>query len=208
MHHQLRNPSSPDPWRLVVGQCALAPGVSALNVMPDVLTELSRYVQSLRDIKNHQESKAGVIVFMLGRENPIYAGLPSPATTTLSGYAWYLRVPDLVAFLSHVRPALEKHLLRTPAEGYSGAVTLDFFRDGLRLDFAQGKITEVCSIDSKDIKTSDAEFPDLTFLQLLGGRRTVDQLQESYPDCIASPTAQALLTALFPPFTDNLWHSD
>ncbi len=208
LHHKPRDSSGSDPWILVVTQCALAPGVSSLNVMPELLPSLYRYVAALRKSDSRQESKGGVINFMLGRENPVYAGLPSKAATSQSGYAWYLRVPDLAAFLRHVRPALERHLLGTPAEGYTGTLTLDFFRSGLRLEFKQGRIREICALHAKDVTSSDAEFPDLTFLQLLGGRRTCDQLKESYPDCIATPTAQALLTALFPPFTGNLWHSD
>lgn len=207
MHFSLRKTASSGPWRLVLRQCALAPGQSPLNVLPDLLPELARYVQSQRD-GDEEEMQAGEIVFMLGRENPLYTGLASSAVSSLSGYAWYLRVPDLAAFLRHVRPALESNLVGTPAEGYTGALTLDFFRSGLRLDFEQGRITAICSLDSKDIENSDASFPDLTILQLLGGHRTCDQLKESYPDCSATPTAQALLTALFPPFTGNLWHSD
>ena len=208
LHHKLRSSSGSDPWLLVVNQCALAPGASPLNVMPELLSSLFRYVEVLRNSDSRQESKSGVINFMLGRENPVYAGLPSKAAPSQSGYAWYLRVPDLAAFLSHVRPALEKHLVGTPAEGYSGTLTLDFFRSALRIDFEEGCITAICSLNAKDLTASDASFPDLTFLQLLGGRRTYAQLKESYPDCDASPAAQALLAALFPPFTGNLWHSD
>lgn len=208
LHHRLSNFPVPNPWLLVATQCVLAPGTSHLNVMPDLLPALSLYVQSQRNGESGQEPQTGVVNFMLGRENPIYAGLPSSATPSESGYAWYLRVPDLAAFLRHVRPALEKHLLGTPAESYTGALTLDFFRSGLRLNFDRGKITEVKNLGAKDLEKSDAEFPDLTFLQLIGGHRTCAQLKESYPDCTTTPKAEALLTALFPPFMGNLWHSD
>ena len=208
-YHPLLSSAEPKPWRLVVRQCALAPGVSYLNVMPDLLTELPAYVQSLSNSGGGEaETQPGEIVFMLGRENPAYAMLPNLATSSLQGYAWYLRVPNLAAFLRHVRPALENHLLGTTAEGYTGALTLSFFRSGLRLSFEQGRITEVATLGHKDTESSDASFPDLTFLQLLGGRCTYAQLREGYPDCSATPTAQALLAALFPPFTGNLWHSD
>ena len=177
--------------------------------MPGLLTALPAYVQSLNNSDGGAaEAQPGEIVFMLGRDNPAYAMLPNLVTSSLQGYAWYLRVPDLAAFLRHVRPALEMHLLGTPAEGYTGTLTLDFFRSGLRLSFDQGRIIEVATLGPKDVESSDASFPDLTFLQLLGGRRTYAQLRESYPDCSATPTAQALLTALFPPFSGNLWHSD
>ena len=208
-YHPLPSSSEPKPWRLVVRQCALARGVSYLNVMPDLLTQLPGYVHSLSNSgAGEAHMQPGEIVFMLGRGNPAYAMLPNLATSSLQGYAWYLRVPDLAIFLRHVRSALEKHLLGTPAESYTGALTLNFFGSGLRLDFDRGKITEIGSLTNQDIESGDASFPDLTFLQLLGGRSTYAQLKESYPDCSATPAAQALLAALFPPFTGNLWHSD
>ena len=156
------------------------------------------------------ETQPGEFVFMLGRENPAYAMLPNLVTSSLQGYAWYLRVPDLAAFLRHVRPALESHILGTPAEGYTGTLTLDFFHSGLttRIRIEDGSRQSLHSKAKRKISSSDASFPDLTFLQLLGGRRTYAQLRESYPDCSATPTAQALLAALFPPFSGNLWHSD
>lgn len=208
-HHPVLPSKKPGPWRMVVRQCALAPGVSHLNVVPDLLSEISRFVQSLWVTNQDAESaQPGEIVFMLGRDDPLYAGLPDSRQSSSWGYAWYIRVPDLAAFLRHVRPTLEKHLLGTPAEGYTGALTLDFYRSGLRLKLEQGRIAEVKNLGHAEVGSSDASFPDLTFLQLLGGRRTYDQLKESYPDCSATPTAQALLAALFVPFTGNLWHSD
>ena len=147
-------------------------------------------------------------MFILGRDDPVYAGLPDSVRSSSWGYAWYIRIPDLAAFLRHVGPALEKHLLGTPAEGYSGTLTLDFFRGGLRLTFEKGRITEVATLTHSEVEPSDACFPDLTFLELLGGRRTYAQIKESDPDCRASDRAQVLLAALFPPFTGNLWHSD
>jgi len=208
-HHPLLPIAKPDPWRLVVRQCALAPGMSHLNVVPDLLLEISRFVQSRWNANEDGESaQPGEIVFMLGRDDPLYAGLPDSRRSSSWGYAWYIRVPDLAAFLRHVRPALEEHLLGTPAEGYTGILTLDFFRSGLRLGFERGQITEVKNLGHAEVESSDASFPDLTFLQLLGGHRSYDQLKEGYPDCSATPMAKALLAALFPPFTGNLWHSD
>ena len=208
-HHPLLPSARPDPWRLVIRQCALASGVSHLNVVPDLLPALSKLVHSQRRPDPAAENaQPGEIVFLLGRDDPLYAGLPDSRRSSAWGYAWYIRVSDLAAFLRHVRPALEKHLLGTSAEGYTGTLTLDFFRSGLRLEFAQGKVTEARNLEHRQIGVADASFPELTFLQLLGGRRTYAQLKESHPDCSATPTAQALLTALFPPFTGNLWHSD
>ena len=55
-------------------------------------------------------------------------------------YAWWMRVPDVPAFLQHIRPALERRLARSALAGYSGAVCIDFYRTGVRLEFEQGKL--------------------------------------------------------------------
>ncbi len=206
-HHPLA--VKPDPWRLEVRQCALAAGVSHLNVVPELPPALALYVKALRAAEGVAESaQPGEIAFTLGRENPVYAGLSDALKSHSWGYAWYIRIPNLAAFLRHVRPALESHLRGTPAEGYTGTLTLDFFRGGLRLAFEEGRIVDVATLSHSEVDPSDAAFPDLTFLELLGGRRTYAQIKESDPDCRASDRAQALLAALFPPFTGNLWHSD
>jgi len=45
----------------------------------------------------------------------------------------------------------------------------------------------------------------LTFLQLLCGRRRMDELDQSFADCWASDEATVLLDCLFPPFTGQIW---
>ena len=47
-----------------------------------------------------------------------------------------------------------------------------------------------------------AAFPDLTFLQLLFGYRSFEELQYAFADC---DEAQALLTALFPKQASGVW---
>ena len=70
---------------------------------------------------------------MLGREHPVYKVFPKSVVRKAPPYAWYIRVPDLIAFLRHIQPALEKHLIGTVAEGYSGELKLNFYRSGVHL---------------------------------------------------------------------------
>jgi dihydrofolate reductase len=52
-------------------------------------------------------------------------------------------------------------------------------------------------IDKLDTHT--AAFPDLTFLQLIFGYRTYEQLEQSYPDCTyKDDEVRVLLSTLFP----------
>ncbi len=55
-------------------------------------------------------------------------------------YAWYLRVPDVPAFIRHIAPVLERRLARSILTGYTGDLKVDFYNGGLRLHFEQGKI--------------------------------------------------------------------
>ena len=51
-----------------------------------------------------------------------------------------------------------------------------------------------------------ATFPDLTFLQLLFGFRSLRELEAAFPDCLVrTPEARALLNALFPKTPSDIW---
>jgi hypothetical protein len=55
-------------------------------------------------------------------------------------------------------------------------------------------------------KVRDALFPSLTFLQVLFGFRSVEEVEHAYPDCIlTSEMARDLLNALFPKRVSRLW---
>jgi len=48
--------------------------------------------------------------------------------------------------------------------------------------------------------------PGLTWLQLILGYRSLDQLQEAFPDCLVrTGEARALLNALFPRSPSDIW---
>ncbi len=52
----------------------------------------------------------------------------------------------------------------------------------------------------------DAGFPDLTFLQLVCGHRTIEELEYAFADVqVPSDTARAVLHALFPRQFSDVW---
>jgi hypothetical protein len=54
--------------------------------------------------------------------------------------------------------------------------------------------------------SGDAAFPGLTFLQLLFGYRTFEELDYAFPDCwYETDEVFGLLNALFPKRPCNLW---
>jgi hypothetical protein len=121
-------------------------------------------------------------------------------------YAWYIRVPDLVAFLRRIAPALENNLACSVAVGYTGELKLSAYRSGVKLVFAKGLITSIEPWKPKADDGGNAAFPGNTFLQLLFGHRSLDELRDAFPDCWAGGNAmRALVDALFPKRESSVW---
>jgi Acetyltransferase (GNAT) domain len=155
--------------------------------------------------------------WLLGREHPLYRVFHFQEWD--DHYAFYARVPDIAGFLLAVTPALERRLASSVCAGHSGTLTLGFYRSGVRLVLERGKVTalEAWTPDiavrglefgrpSSDARRPLAMFPDLTFLQMLFGFRSLRELEAAFPDCIVRTNdARALLDALFPRTPSDVW---
>jgi hypothetical protein len=182
----------------------LAPGHSWLLVTPSVL----RYLRAAGDGYAVAEATPFTTIhFQVGSEHPVYRVIPSKLRgVSRRPYAWYVRVPDLAGFLRHIASALEARLADSILVGHSGELALNFYRTGLRLTFAAGRLTGISPWQPTSDMRGDAAFPDLTFLQLLFGYHSLDELCQSFPDCIArSDGAQILLETLFPKQPSTVW---
>jgi hypothetical protein len=93
------------------------------------------------------------------------------------------------------------------AVGHSADLKLNFYRGGLRLVLERGRVAGVEPWQSASPNDEGAAgFPDLTFLQLLFGYRSLDELRRAYADCyVNGDVNRALLNALFPRQPSNLW---
>ena len=192
---------------LLVMRMELKPGVGYLNLVPSLLRALWKKAETTPVAPESNNKKITGIQFMLGREHPVYQTLPKSIVRKEPPYAWYIRVPDLVTFLRHIQPALEKHLIGTVAEGYTGDLKLSFYRSGIHFTFERGRVTQLKDWTPNDIEDGDAAFPDLTFLQLLCGRCRTEELAARFVDCWTDGTTPAvLLDCLFPAFTSEVWH--
>jgi Acetyltransferase (GNAT) domain len=184
------------------------------------------WLASLHDLKQSGEAMAaaspgarfGAISFwFLAYDHPLYRVYRFKERD--DGYAWYARVPDVPGFLRTVTPVLERRLAASPCAGHSGALTLGFYRDGVRLTFERGAVKTVEAWEptitvqglefgraSSDPRRPLAMFPDLTFLQLLFGFRSLEALEAAFPDCVVrTQEARALLEALFPRSPSDVW---
>lgn len=121
-------------------------------------------------------------------------------------YAWYVRVPDLPGFIRHVAPVLEQRLGDSPLVGHTGSIRISFYRDGLLLDFQEGRLKTVEPWQPTAEEGGDAAFPELTFLQLLFGYRSFEELRYAFADCWpANDRARVLLEVLFPRRPSDVW---
>lgn len=161
--------------------------------------------QEGRTLSDKVGANFNVLALWLGREHPAYQALPGRLTRQPRSYGMYIRVPDLPGFINHIRPALEKRLSTSVAAGYSGELKISFYRSLLTFKFEHGKILPVEQTSEVNAK-SGAAFPDLTFLRLLFGANSLDELQGMFSDVIVENTTDArpLLNALFPKRQSNV----
>lgn len=190
---------------LLVSLYELKPGVSWAEVTPSVV----RYLKSTGEEYARQLGKEpfGAFGFWLGTEHPVYHVFRDRLPRVREPYAWYLRLPDIPGFLQHIQPVLQARLETSPFAGHTGELKVTFYREGLKLVFEEGTITVIEPWFPTPLGHSgDAGFPGLTFLQLLFGYRSFEQLEAAFADCWSdNDDAPGLLQVLFPKQASNVW---
>ncbi len=175
-------------------QFELKPGVSWQAVSQVVL----RYLyQAGQNLASQDGKELQMLILSFGEQHPAYDALKDCLPHIKKPYKWYIRVPDLPAFMRRIAPALEKRLESSIYPGYTGELKLGFYRSGLRLTFEKGRLDKI-EPARFEWQAADASFPGLSFYHLLFGHRTVEELQDVMPDCFANDSKSALIAALFP----------
>ena len=174
-----------------------APGVALAAVLPSVLRALAEVAATAP--RRPKADAPATLLFSMGRGHRVYEALgdvlpPAPRRP----YGWYVRMPNVPAFLRRITPVLEERLRQSVVTGYSGEVRLDFYRGGLRLVLRKGRMEHVEEWRRGAWDKADAGCPPLVFLQLLFGYRDLDELRDIFCDVWADTTAVPLLRALFP----------
>jgi hypothetical protein len=181
----------------------LAPGYSWSAVTPSVIRFLWRKGEELGQVQN-QPQKA--FSFFLGESHPAYTAAASRLPQKQKPYAYYVRVPDLPAFIRKINPVLEKRLAESAFANYTGEIKLNFYRDGLRMTFKDGHLEEVKRLGFEELDSCTANFPPLVFLHLLFGHRNMDELMNAFIDCATKGDENKyLLDVLFPKKPSHIW---
>ena len=138
--------------------------------------------------------------FNLGQAHTVYEALDPDLEKQTRPYAWYVRVPDIPAFLRYIAPALERQLAGSVMAGHTGTCKINLYRSRFMMVWENGRLTEVTDgYEYERLEEGDARFPDLTFLQLLFGFRSFEELMVAFVDCYPSDnTTRVLLRVLFP----------
>ncbi|HEY0603830.1 MAG TPA: GNAT family N-acetyltransferase [Herpetosiphonaceae bacterium] len=183
---------------LAVKGLIVRPGASFHALLPDILRAIQTEALALPVAVGSPPPTS--LSLGLGREHPVYAALTADLPVQFDRpYAWYVRVPDLVALMRKIAPVLERRIAESVLVGYSGEIKINLYRGGLRLAFEKGVLRTVepwqIAIWNAAV---DAAFPPLVFLQLLFGHRSLDQLRDMFPDVSAGGQHQLLLQTLFP----------
>lgn len=184
---------------LYVRDLYLAPQISLPATLP-VLLRLLREHGATVPMMKPDTPPYSEILFNLGRRHPVYDLLGDEiAPRGEPPYAWYIRMPDVPAFLQRIRPALEERLAASPFSTYTGELKIDFYRGGLRIAVEKGKIAVAESWQPPTYGDhANAGCPPLVFLQLLLSYRSLADLKVNYPDVWSNKESTLLLNTLFP----------
>ncbi len=189
-------------WGKTLGiqQIALSPHVPWSAVIHPVLRALRAHARTVPP-SGREPAEPTRLAFTLGTAHPVYAVLGDTlAPRQERPYAWYVRISDLPGFVRHVAPVLEARLRYSPLAGYTGDLRLDFYRGGLRLSFADGRLTTAEDWQRPAFGGNpSAGFPPVLFLQVLFGRRSRTELEYIMPDVWSGDEAAMVLDVLFPP---------
>lgn len=184
---------------LYVRDLYLYPQISLPTALPVLLRLLRDYGATIPVMKP-DTPPLSEILFNFGRTHPIYDLLGEEvAPRQETPYAWYIRIPDVPAFIRHIAPVLEQRLADSPLAGYTGELKMDCYRGGLRIALTDGKLTTVETWRPPTYGDhANAGCPPLVFLQLLLSYRGLAALRSTYPDVWANSEATLLLNTLFP----------
>lgn len=198
----------PEPW----GPTMLTTGyeINRNASWRDVTPSVIRYLIQAGTLAKTQmaaQKPLGAFGFWLGREHPVYEFFQEKLPRIRKPYAWYIRVPDLPGFIQHLTPVINQRMRNSDFSSYSGELKLTFYTKGLYFKFENGQLITVEQYKPSPVgHRGDAAFPGLTFLQLLFGYRTLDELAYAFPDCWwENDESYLLLNNLFPKKASNIW---
>ncbi|HEY0737072.1 MAG TPA: GNAT family N-acetyltransferase, partial [Herpetosiphonaceae bacterium] len=127
---------------LAVKSLMVKSGLSFHALLPSILRALQAEALALPVAPGAPQPSS--LSLELSRWHPVYAALTENLAAHYNRpYAWYVRVPDLVALMRAIAPVLERRIAESVLVGYSGEIKINLYRGGLRLAFEKGALRTV-----------------------------------------------------------------
>lgn len=181
----------------------LAPGYAWAAVTPSVIRFLWQRGVQLAEEQNQAHEMFG---FWLGRAHPAYLVAEDRLPQVSQTYTFYIRVPNLPAFIQTIQPVLEQRLAGSAFANCTDELKFSFYTEGLRIDFENGHIRAVEPLEREDLKDCHAHFYPLTLLHLVFGHHSMKELNDAFTDCYTRDRAISnLMDTLFPKKTSVVW---
>lgn len=189
-----------DYWSMM--QCAayvLEPSASYLDTFDDVLRYMKAFAE---DYYNDHKLDVPSVLGFSDNVPPVVARLASKTGQSRVNdtvYAWYLRAADLPKLLYAIKPVIERRLEASYVSGYTGDLTIHSFqKTAVKMTFKDGMLLNVTEDALFPEWKADAAFPNHTFLNVIFGHRSPDELRRVLPEVFFKRKAAVLLDAMFP----------
>ena len=173
---------------------------------PSLLKEVRRLADEATEAARDPEREIKRLRQDMQPDHPIYVfddgALGHP---TERQYGWYVRVPDVPAFLKKIAPVLERRIADSLHAGISRDLSIQLNRQGVKIILKNGLIADIEPAPSLTWQQADARFPALTFLPVLFGMRSVGETHLAHNDVYAgSKSVRHLLETMFPKRSSDL----
>jgi hypothetical protein len=191
-----------------------APDVDIPNLLFSAMRNVIAFARS--QVDDERFSKFTSLGWHVSRWHPVAEAIPSNLRTVAKlayeEQSYYVRVPDLCAFVQHILPALNRRLEQSLLyETYTGTIRVSNYTPrspGFELEIENGVIIKVSQYIKRDQMEDPkvAYFPPQTFLQVLFGRSSISDLHSVLPDVHMEEDIERLLSVLFPKRTSIIHH--
>jgi hypothetical protein len=121
---------------------------------------------------------------------------------------WLIRIPDLPALLTRLRPELGRRLEASACSKLDARFLLNLYREAVLIEIRAGRVASIGKAGPVDTSIggsgADLSIPPDAFVKLLFGEAGIDELSRSWPDTVARDAARPLVEALFPRLAAHL----
>lgn len=146
-------------------------------------------------------------------------GSQGPSFNTLSknmeniggtGKPWWkyqVRIPSMTSFLRKISPVLERRLKDTMFEGLTYNVIMNTFRNCYKLQFVNGKISDVSNLGPQEVNDNQAfRAPPNDLARLVLGAYSIKELEQNNIDFIVRGEVRLITEALFPKKESSIYY--